>query len=66
MVSLKFCFNLFLAIHSGELSKVEYETYEKFGLKIPKTCPGVPPEILHVIYLKMNNDVAKEKLDGHE
>ncbi len=35
------------AIHSGELSKVEYENYETFNLKVPKSCPGVPSELLN-------------------
>lgn len=35
------------AIHSGELSKVEYENYETFNLAVPKTCPGVPSELLN-------------------
>lgn len=35
------------AIHSGELAKVEYETLPVFNLSIPKTCPGVPDEILN-------------------
>lgn len=35
------------AIHSGELAKVEYETYETFNLSVPKSCPNVPDEILN-------------------
>lgn len=35
------------AIHSGELAKVEYENYETFNLAVPKTCPGVPDELLN-------------------
>ena len=46
-ISLKYSRAIIDAIHSGELSKVEYEVYPKFNLHIPKTCPGVPPEILH-------------------
>lgn len=34
------------AIHSGELEKVETEQLEVFGLHVPKTCPGVDPEVL--------------------
>ncbi|RKF56593.1 Phosphoenolpyruvate carboxykinase [Erysiphe neolycopersici] len=44
---LKYTRAILDAIHSGELTKVEYETYEIFGLRIPKTCPGVPSEILN-------------------
>lgn len=35
------------AVHSGELAKVEYETYATFNLSVPKTCPGVPDELLN-------------------
>jgi ATP-dependent phosphoenolpyruvate carboxykinase len=46
-ISLKYSRAIIDAIHSGELSKVEYEKYEIFGLSIPKSCPGVPAEILN-------------------
>ena len=35
------------AIHSGELAKVEYETYDTFNLHVPKTCSNVPDELLN-------------------
>lgn len=35
------------AIHSGELAKAEYETYETFNLYIPTSCAGVPSELLN-------------------
>jgi len=44
---LKYTRAILDAIHSGELAKVEYETYETFNLHVPKTCPGVPDEILN-------------------
>ncbi|POS85253.1 phosphoenolpyruvate carboxykinase, partial [Erysiphe pulchra] len=44
---LKYTRAILDAIHSGELIKVEYETYETFNLQIPKTCPGIPSEILN-------------------
>jgi phosphoenolpyruvate carboxykinase (ATP) len=31
----------------GTLTSVEYEKEPFFGLMIPKSCPGVPPEILN-------------------
>ena len=31
----------------GKLDKVEYETYPIFNLQIPKTCEGVPSEVLN-------------------
>ena len=35
------------AIHSGELAKAEYETYETFNLYVPTSCSGVPSELLN-------------------
>lgn len=33
------------AIHSGELTKAEYETYDTFNLHVPTSCTGAPSEI---------------------
>lgn len=44
---LKYTRAILDAIHSGELAKSEYETFPTFDLKIPKTCPGVPTELLN-------------------
>jgi phosphoenolpyruvate carboxykinase (ATP) len=44
---LKYTRAILDAIHSGELAKAEYETYETFNLSIPKTCPNVPAEMLN-------------------
>ena len=35
------------AIHSGELAKAEYETYDVFNLSVPKKCTNVPDELLN-------------------
>ena len=35
------------SIHSGELAKAEYETYETFNLHVPTSCAGVPSELLN-------------------
>ena len=45
--SLKYTRAILDGIHSGELAKVEYETYETFNLHVPKTCPNVPDELLN-------------------
>merc|ERR1712000_362907 len=44
---LKYTRAILDAIHSGELAKAEYETYDVFNLNVPKTCPGVPDELLN-------------------
>ncbi|CAI4215783.1 unnamed protein product, partial [Parascedosporium putredinis] len=44
---LKYTRAILDAIHSGELNNVEYENYDVFNLQVPKSCPGVPAELLH-------------------
>jgi phosphoenolpyruvate carboxykinase (ATP) len=44
---LKYTRAILDAIHSGELAKVDYETYDVFNLQVPKSCPGVPSELLN-------------------
>lgn len=46
-MSLKHTRAIIDAIHDGSLSKVEYETYQTFGLQIPKSCKNVPDEVLN-------------------
>lgn len=35
------------AVLAGDLDDVAYETEPIFGLSIPKSCPGIPPELLN-------------------
>lgn len=44
---LKYTRAILDAIHSGELAKAEYETYETFNLSVPKTCSNVPDDLLN-------------------
>lgn len=44
---LKYTRAILDSIHSGELAKAEYETYDVFNLPVPKTCAGVPDELLN-------------------
>jgi phosphoenolpyruvate carboxykinase (ATP) len=46
-MSLKYTRALITAALSGELNDVEYQTHEQFGLAIPRSCNGVPAEILN-------------------
>ena len=51
----------------GDLDAVEYETHPVFGLQMPKSCPGVPSEILNPRNTwedKEAYDTAAEKLIG--
>lgn len=44
---LKYTRAILDAIHSGELAKAEFETYETFNLSVPTSCTGVPAELLN-------------------
>ncbi|MCC6409027.1 MAG: phosphoenolpyruvate carboxykinase (ATP) [Planctomycetes bacterium] len=46
-ISIKHTRALLNAALSGALDKVEYELHPTFNLKMPKSCPGVPAEILN-------------------
>lgn len=44
---LKYTRAILDSIHSGELAKAKYETYETFNLSVPTSCTGVPDELLN-------------------
>lgn len=44
---LKYTRAILDAIHSGDLNNVEYENFSVFNLNVPKSCPGVPSELLN-------------------
>jgi phosphoenolpyruvate carboxykinase (ATP) len=45
-IKLKYTRAIIDAIHSGELANAECVTDPVFGIQVPKTCTGVPAEIL--------------------
>jgi len=46
-IPLKYTRAMITSILNGELENSEYSTHKVFGLKIPKTCPNVPSDILN-------------------
>mgnify|MGYP000844151467 FL=1 len=46
-MKLSFTRAMITAALNGELDKVDYNTMPVFGLAMPKSCPGVPSEILN-------------------
>jgi len=46
-IKLKYSRAIMDAIHDGSLDNVDCETMDVFGIQIPKSCPGVPKEILN-------------------
>ena len=46
-IKLKYTRAMINAAMRGDLDEVEYEVLEVFNLQIPKSCPGVPSEILN-------------------
>lgn len=47
LIRLKYTRAILDAIHSGELAKAKYETYDTFNLHVPTSCTGVPNELLN-------------------
>ena len=45
-IRLPYTRSMIRAVLTGQLDCVAFQTEEYFGLSIPKSCPGVPPEIL--------------------
>jgi phosphoenolpyruvate carboxykinase (ATP) len=45
-ISLTYTRAMLRAALEGQLERVEYRTDPVFGLAVPTTCPGVPPEVL--------------------
>lgn len=58
-MSLKYTRALIAAALNGDLEKVGYEKHNVFGIAIPKTCPGVPADILN----PRNTWTSKEDYD---
>ena len=46
-MKIKYTRAMLNAALNGELESVEFETDPRFGFAIPKTCPGVPSEVLN-------------------
>ena len=44
---LKYTRRIIDAVHSGELARAQYETFEIFGLSIPIHIEGVPRDLLN-------------------
>jgi phosphoenolpyruvate carboxykinase (ATP) len=40
---------LITSVLSGRMAEVEFETHPVFGLAMPKSCDGVPSEILNPV-----------------
>lgn len=60
-MSLKLTRSLIAAALNGELDNVDYNTHKVFGLKMPATCPNVPPEVLNPRLTWHNEDAYQEK-----
>ncbi|GAB4505130.1 MAG: phosphoenolpyruvate carboxykinase (ATP) [Anaerolineales bacterium] len=45
-ISIRYTRNLLNAALTGKLTGVEYYTDPVFGFSVPKSCPGIPPEVL--------------------
>jgi phosphoenolpyruvate carboxykinase (ATP) len=52
------------AIHSGELAGVEYHTTPVFNFSIPRSCPGVPDDVLDPALAWADSDAYFTQLRG--
>jgi phosphoenolpyruvate carboxykinase (ATP) len=50
-------------VHSGELSKGQFETMPVFGLEVPTACSGVPSEILMPSRVWSDQDLYKQNVN---
>jgi phosphoenolpyruvate carboxykinase (ATP) len=60
-MSLKHTRALITAALQGDLDHVDYESHELFGIAMPKSCPGVPDEILNPKNTWTNKDAYEQK-----
>jgi phosphoenolpyruvate carboxykinase (ATP) len=66
-IKLKYTRAMIDAIHNGDFKEVSFTKDAEFGFEIPKTCPGVPAEVLNpkTTWVDKNSfDVTKAKLIG--
>lgn len=63
-MSLRYTRALITAALEGELDRAEYTRHDLFGLAMPKTCPGVPSEILNPRNTWKNKD-AYDQMANH-
>lgn len=61
-ISIQYSRNIIKAITNGDLNKVEYYEDPVFGFLIPKSCPGVPSEILDQRNLWQNKEEFEKEL----
>ncbi len=59
-IKLSYTRAMITAALNGELSKVNYQEHEIFGLKMPLECPGVPSELLNPENTWKNKKLYKE------
>lgn len=60
-LSLKYTRALIAAALNGSLDKIQYENHDVFGVAVPKTCMGVPSEILNPINTWANKEAYELK-----
>lgn len=62
-MSLKITRALISAALNGDLETVDYGKHEVFGLSVPKSCPGIPSEILNPRSTWDNKDEYDQKVN---
>ena len=73
-MKLEYTRAMITAALEGKLNTVEFEAHPVFGMKMPKTCPGVPSDVLNprntwedkADYDVKAKDLAKKFVDNFE
>ena len=55
-ISIRYTRTLLNALLEGDLLNIEYSTDPIFGFKVPKSCPGIPDEVLNPASSWKNQD----------
>ena len=60
-ISIRYTRSLLNALLDGDLSRVEYTIDPVFGFRVPKSCPGIPDEVLNPASSWKNQDEYMRK-----
>lgn len=60
-IRLPYTRSMVRAALTGQLDSVDFQTEGFFGLSIPRTCPGVPPEILNPINTWQDKEAYRQQ-----
>jgi len=63
-ISIRYTRTLLNSALDGLLDEVEYSTDPVFGFQVPKSCPGIPPEVLDPASSWLDRDAYMKRYKG--